>query len=154
MTKIFKYRVSESENVKPTTHNEVDFPLESIRLDWSWRLLFQHALMGIIKKRFIEQPDLFNRLSVLCESMRTSDEPGWIEIECTQEEIDLIEECAENDWLETLNRHNILKEKKFPAHLAHMKDALTKPDAEHLAYLKSHYDAYRLIVATRKEKLP
>ena len=153
MIKTFKYRVSEKEHVKPTTHNEKDFPLEGARLNWVWELFFQHALSGVIKECMTEQDDtLYDRMRVLCESMVTSDEQDWIEITCTDEEIEIIERCAEQDWQATLNRHIVLRDKEFPAHLAHLKEGLTNPDSAHLEYLKSHYDAYKLIVATRKEK--
>lgn len=140
--KTFKYKISEDENVLVSTHDDEKFPIESMRLEWGYTLIFQPAFMQIIKKIYSradsekdeglskEEEDRLERFKFLCESMKTSKEKDCIEITCTDEEIEFIEECAEIDWKESLNRHNILKDKEFPDHLKHLKKSMTQPDSE------------------------
>jgi len=159
--KTFKYRISEEEGVILSTHDSEKFPIENIRLEWGYTLIFQPAFSQIIKKiysRAIRENDddisesekeKLERYKFLCDAIKTSEEKDCIEVSCTEEEIEFIEECADLDWKESLDRHNILKGKEFPEHLKHLKDTLTSPDANHIRYLNSRYNAFKKIISTR-----
>jgi hypothetical protein len=159
--KIFKYRISEKEGIVVGTHDHEKFPIDNMRLEWAYTLFFQKAYSRIIWELYErrtsdeastpEEKAELKHYQKLCESMTISDDKEYVQIACTQEEIDFIEECARKEWRQTLNMHNDLKGKEFPEHLAHMKESLTNPDQQYLDYQNNRFRGFERILKTRKE---
>ena len=62
--KTFKYRISEEEGVLLSTHDSEKFPIENIRLEWGYTLIFQPAFSQIIKKIYSRPLEKMTMISV------------------------------------------------------------------------------------------
>lgn len=169
--KTFMYHVSEDEGVyvMPDQSNHL--------LEQAYSIVFQKAILGFLSSLRDEivvtgvdvSPESENirlRLEAITDNVRSSNDyariqhefDGWVEIDCTEEEADLIAKFAIHHWEDSKLTYDKIqaKIKKLESEGKTVPDIIKnykKPSPEHYGYLDRNLEACKKILATRKEKI-
>ena len=127
------------------THNEEDFPIDNMRMEWAYKLFLQNAITGNLQdgmhniERIEESQERHKRFQEILETLKVcSEDKEWVELTCTDEEIELIEQSAIGFW----NRMIGFEIDSL--------DINEKAKSEHADWQHKQFGLCKTIIATRK----
>ncbi len=159
--KTFMFRVTEEENVYINPDPEWT---EAYRIEQAFNIVFNKAVLGslemgasYIEEDIIKSIERSEQISKIVDTLKNSKEEGWIEIDGTEEDMDMISKYAVMEWEKSNSRFDDIqvKVKRMEDEGKEVPEIVKnyqKPDDDHYKYLEKNLVACKKILATRKVK--